>query len=226
MYTASDRRACGSQTGSPTHAAPLVIYAKAKWKSDCDRALRRAIDCDVDNTSGFKCPGPINTTKGLGRWIQTKAFFPLIYFYFSFLCRAIRDVWPINSSIHHASTRTHTHTHSAIDSLRSALWAVIKLLCIALTYRKVCVDYECTRRWGITLTANENTSYYTNGYSVRTGTTRMKQFAQKVQSGSGKRGHSSSESLPPLKIRGKNTNILPVVPIQTAQPNTYTQREK
>lgn len=104
---------CDSQDCSPTHTAPLVIYAKAKWKSDYDRALRQAIDCNVDNTSGFKCLGPINTTKGLGRWIQTKAFFPLIYFYFSFLCRAIRDVWPINSSIHHASTHTPPSIHSA-----------------------------------------------------------------------------------------------------------------
>lgn len=92
----------------------LVIYAKAQWKSDCDRALRRAIDCNVDNTSSFKCLGPINTTKGLGRWIQTKAFFPLIYFYFSFLCWAIRDVWPINSSIHHASTHQPPSIHSAL----------------------------------------------------------------------------------------------------------------
>lgn len=92
----------------------LVIYAKAQWKSDCDCALRRAIDCNVDDTSSFKCLGPINTTKGLGRWIQTKAFFPLIYFYFSFLCRAIRDVWPINSSIHHASTHPPPSIHSAL----------------------------------------------------------------------------------------------------------------
>ena len=60
----------------------LVLYAPAKWKSVCDRAVRQAVVCGVDNTSGFKCLGPINTTKGLGRWIQTKGFLSTNFFLF------------------------------------------------------------------------------------------------------------------------------------------------
>lgn len=142
----------------------LVIYAKAQWKSDCERALRRAIDCNVDNTSGFKCLGPINTTKGLGRWIQTKAFFPLIYFYFSFLCRAIRDVRPINSSIHHASTHPPPSIHSAPrfePSLRSSA--------SDLTSRKVCLCLSMTmpdtEELGSKAVQIANTKYHGHGYS-------------------------------------------------------------
>lgn len=138
----------------------LLIYAKAQWKSDCDRALRRAIDCNVDNTSGFKCLGPINTTKGPGRWIQTKAFFPLIYFYFSFLCRAIRDVRPINSSIHHASTHPPPSIHSARRSEPS-----LSSSASALTFRKVCLsraEPDTEGNLASDSCAHANTSYYAN----------------------------------------------------------------
>lgn len=87
--------------------------------------------CSVGYASGSECRGPINNPKGLGGWIQAKLFFPLIYFYFSFICRVIRDVWPINSSIHHASTHPPA-------SICSALRWDTKLLCICTHSERVC----------------------------------------------------------------------------------------